>query len=132
MKKIFLILILLLACVKKDPETEKTTNKYKKEFEKSVTALISECVYEKSVLSLKLKKQVLFDNNFVDTLQLALNKEFKIIDHHSNQTYSFKNASNNNITLAYYYTFDHSSFGKNKITKDSGFLEIPCTDISHG
>jgi hypothetical protein len=56
---------------------------------------------------------------------LAMGDSFIEPDHHGTNTYTLKQITASGVVLGYESTFDHRSFGKDLISRDTGQIAIP-------
>ena len=127
MRLIFLSLLFLISCSFKE-EAEKTTNNDKSRIEEYLGAHLVRVVPEGQRVKFETDGEIGIgarDQSWSSNFSLSLGEAFKSQpDHHSSSTFQVKEIGATGIVLRYQTTFDHSSFGKNLLTKDEGDVEI--------
>jgi hypothetical protein len=109
------------------PKIEKTENKSKDAESKFFNTHLKKLIrldQDKIIFSTDGRIGIGTDNGWTTDFILGLNDKFRpTMDDHGSTEYQLVNIGDKSITIHYKSEFNHSSFGKNKITIDEGTFE---------
>lgn len=86
------------------------------------------CFIDNSKVSIASDGRVISDGGSKDFIISEGESFHNQPDHHSSLSYKLKKISSDKITIEYYSSFDHRSFGKDLLTTDTGIVELKCNE----